>query len=80
MKAVVSKPTIMAKSKAKAKSKVAKVTKVRLVAPLDGMSGEFELTHAERILRIRNTRWRLPEDSEYTFENGFICTRHTKED
>lgn len=33
----------------------------------------FEITHAERILRIQNNGgWTLPENSQYTFDNNGI--------
>lgn len=41
-----------------------------------GRIQDFEVTHAERLLNFRNSAWRLPENSEYRFENGSII-RHT---
>lgn len=51
----------------------AKTTKVLLVVPAENMQHEFEITHAERLLRMGNNGgWQLPEDSqfEFTVENG----------
>lgn len=48
------------------------VQKVRLEA--DGISQEFEITHAERILDmglVRNGGWHVPEDSEYEYTEEY---------
>lgn len=46
-----------------------KLTKVLLVVPDLGLKQEFEITHAERILRLPQTGgWRLPEDSKFIFD------------
>lgn len=54
----------------------AKTTRVTLVTKKGEHAKDFEVTHAERILRLRNSAWTLPENSEYRFENGSII-RHT---
>lgn len=55
-----------------------KSTKVTL-ATTDGDEREFDVEHAERILRMRNSGWVLPEDSEYKFEDGTISRRDKKD-
>lgn len=62
---------------------MAKATKVTLCCPRHGMVAEFEASHAERILRMRNNGgWELPEDSRFEFdrENGITYKRHKKAD
>lgn len=39
---------------------------------------EFEADHAERILRMPRSGWRLPSNSEYEYKDGFIIRRDTK--
>lgn len=48
----------------------AKTTTVTL--EVNGVTREFELSHAERLLRMpRNGGWHLPENSKFEFvENG----------
>ena len=53
----------------------AKTTRITLVST-SGRAQDFEVTHAERLLGLRNSAWTLPENSEYRFENGSII-RHT---
>lgn len=57
----------------------AKTTAVTLVA--NGVTEEFEFSHAERILRMpRNGGWHLPDDSKYEFvNNGLQCRGNKKE-
>lgn len=48
------------------------IQKVRLEA--GGISQEFEVTHAERILDmgpVRNGGWHVPEDSEYEYTEEY---------
>ena len=48
--------------------------------PENNYTEEFEIAHAERILRLKNNGgWQLPENSKYQFdeENG-ITKRDTK--
>ena len=48
----------------------AKVTMVRLVA--DGRTESFELGHAENIMRLPNSRWKVAEGEKVEWtENGF---------
>lgn len=57
-----------------------KTTKVALHLPENNHTEEFEIAHAERILRLKNNGgWQLPENSKYQFdeENG-ITKRDTK--
>ena len=44
---------------------MAKVTMVSLVRQADGKATEFAVDHAERILRMKDSGWELPADSEY---------------
>jgi len=57
----------------------AKTTNVTLVA--NGVTEEFEFSHAERILRMpRNGGWKLPKDSKFEFvNNGLRCRTDKKE-
>lgn len=46
---------------------------VKLVIPAKNREAEFEIEHAERILRVQNNGgWQLPSDSkfEFDFEHG----------
>lgn len=59
----------------------AKVTKIALMRIDNEQVQEFEVTHAERLLRMRNNGgWVLPEKSNYQFdkENGITSKRHQK--
>ena len=56
----------------------AKVTMVSLVCLATGQETEFEADHAERILRIRESGWGLPEGSEYEFKDGNLSRRNQK--
>lgn len=57
----------------------AKTTTVTLVA--NGVTREFEISHAERILRMpKNGGWRLPENSKFEFvDYGLRCRADKKE-
>lgn len=62
---------------------VAKATTVALVRKDNGTTHEFEISHAERILRMpHNGGWELPENSQFNFdfENGFTNKRNKKSD
>lgn len=61
---------------------MAKKTTVLLECPQLNTVREFEVTHAERLLRMPNNGgWRLPEESEFEFyKNGIKYRRHKKED
>lgn len=59
----------------------AKVTKVKLVCPPHGLTEEFEIKHAERLLRMsKNGGWQLPEKTPFEFskENGIRYKTHKK--
>lgn len=58
----------------------AKVTKVVLECQPLNTKEEFEISHAERLLRIKNNGgWRLPEDSPFEFlENGIRFKQNKK--
>lgn len=59
----------------------AKVTKVKLVCPPHGLTDEFEIKHAERLLRMPNNGgWQLPEKTPFEFskENGIRYKTHKK--
>ena len=56
----------------------AKTTTVTLVA--NGVTREFEYSHAERLLRMPNNGgWQLPEKSKFEFVNyGLRCRKNQK--
>lgn len=54
----------------------AKTTTVTLVA--NGVTRDFEFSHAENILRLPRTNWRLPKDSEFEFKNNALQRRGNK--
>lgn len=59
----------------------AKVQKVALFNESLNVTEEFEITHAERLLRLPNNGgWKLPEESEFKFdkENGIGYKRNKK--
>lgn len=58
----------------------AKTTKVTLEA--NGVTREFEFSHAERLLRMPNNGgWHLPEKSKFVFVNhGLQCRADKKKD
>jgi len=49
-----------------------KTSKVTLLDSSNGVTHDFEVSHAERILKYPGSEWKLPEDSpyQYTRENG----------
>ena len=55
---------------------MAKTTNVSLVREYDGQAVEFEVTHAENILKMKSSGWKLPEDSEYEYKDGSITPRN----
>ena len=57
---------------------MAKVTKVTLATVSEGTRAEFDIEHAERILKMRKSGWMLPKDSEYEFKDGTINRRDKK--
>ena len=54
--------------------------KVKLVVPAHGIEQEFEVGHAERLLRMKNNGgWELPKDSKYEYnETNGIKRRANK--
>ena len=44
-----------------------------------GIRQEFEINHAERILRHPDSGWKLPEDSPYDFEYYNGITKRTNQ-
>ena len=62
---------------------MAKKTLVLLTCPALNTDREFEITHAERLLRMPNNGgWRLPENSNFEFSKdyGIRYKRHKKTD
>ena len=59
---------------------MAKETKVGLLCEATGEIMEFGVQHAENILKMKNSGWVLPKDSEYQRnEDGTIVRRNKKE-
>lgn len=57
----------------------AKETKIVLVAPQHNLKQEFEITHAERLLRLKNNGgWELPADSKFVFDGNGIKLKSNK--
>ena len=50
----------------------AKVTKVRLYAQSIGLTQAFEFEHAERILRLVNSKWRIADGEKFEWVNDAI--------
>ena len=58
----------------------AKETKVVLVCPRHNLTQELEITHAERLLRMKNNGgWELPADSKFIFNENGIKRKSNKE-
>ena len=57
---------------------MAKVTKVALATINEGKRVEFDIDHAERILRMPRSGWQLPKDSEYEYVDSIISRRNQK--
>ena len=55
---------------------MAKTTQVVLERQYDGQTTEFEVCHAERILKMPNSGWQLPANSEFEFTDGNIIPRN----
>jgi hypothetical protein len=55
---------------------MAKVTKVTLATVSEGATREFDIDHAERILKMRKSGWQLPKDSAFEYVNGTISRRN----
>lgn len=57
----------------------AKETRIVLVVPRHNLKQEFEITHAERLLRLKNNGgWQLPADSKFTFDGNGIKLKSNK--
>ena len=57
-----------------------KTTIVSLVCIATGTATDFEVSHAERILAMRDIGWMLPENGDYELrEDGSIIRRDKKE-
>ncbi len=54
----------------------AKQTKVMLSA--GDVTREFEFSHAERLLKMPKSGWRLPETSKYEFVGNALIVRRYK--
>ena len=44
------------------------LTSVTLVALSTGIKKSFSIDHAERLLRMPNSGWELPKDSDYEYD------------
>ena len=55
---------------------MAKVTRVALATVAEGAIREFDIDHAERILKIPNSGWQLPKDSDFEYIDGTISRRN----
>lgn len=45
------------------------LTSVTLVALSAGIQQSFSIDHAERLLRMPNSGWKLPKDSDYEYDH-----------
>ena len=52
---------------------------VSLVCIATGTTTDFEVSHAERILAIRDSGWALPEDGDYELKEDGTLSRRNKE-
>lgn len=50
----------------------AKVTKVRLYAQSLNLTEAFEFSHAEKLLRLRKTEWRIADKENFEWNNNAI--------
>jgi hypothetical protein len=57
---------------------MAKVTRVALATVNGGVRQEFDIDHAERILRMPRSGWVLPDDSQFEYKDGIISRRDKK--
>ena len=57
---------------------MANVTMVTLETYSGEAQESFEVEVAERILRMRDSGWQLPKDSEFEFKDGVISRRNQK--
>ena len=49
---------------------------VTLATVSEGTKKEFEIDHAERILRMQKSGWQLPKESEFEYKDGTISRRN----
>jgi len=59
-----------------------RASKITLVVDSTNVKQDFEVNHAERLLRMPdNGGWKLPEDSKYQFDkvNGIKRRQHKEE-
>jgi hypothetical protein len=56
-----------------------KTTMVSLVCIATGTKTDFEVSHAERILAIRDSGWALPEDGDYELREDGTLSRRNKD-
>lgn len=47
-----------------------RLTSVTLVAITAGIQQSFSIDHAERLLRMPNSGWELPKDSDYEYDRA----------
>ena len=57
---------------------MAKVTKVTLATVSEGATREFDIDHAERILKMRKSGWQLPKDSDFELTSDGTISRRSK--
>lgn len=57
---------------------MAKVTKVALATVDGGTIREFDIDHAERILKIPYSGWMLPKDSDFELTKDGTINRRDK--
>lgn len=50
----------------------AKETKVRLYADSLNLTKAFEFSHAEKLLRLRNTEWRIADNEKFEWKDDAI--------
>ena len=60
---------------------MSKITMVTLCCPAHNITQDFEISHAERLLRLSNNGgWQLPEKTSFEFdkENGLRYKKYKK--
>lgn len=57
---------------------MAKVTRVALATVAEGAIREFDIDHAERILKIPNSGWKIPKDSDFELTADGTINRRNK--
>ena len=56
-----------------------KTTMVSLVCIATGTTTDFEVSHAERILAIRDSGWALPDGGDYELREDGTLSRRNKD-